>query len=194
MAPAGGGKAREPDPAIGLVELNSVAVGIATADAMVKRTPIELLECRPICPGKFMVLVGGLTEEVNQAMAAGVARAADAVVDTLLLPHVHPSIFPALCGAVEAGPVEALGIVETISVASAIVAADASAKAADVLLTELRLANGLGGKSFYLMAGPLPAVQAAAAAAKGKIGELGVLVRCEIVEQLHEAVRQKVSY
>ena len=34
-----------------------------------------------------------------------------------------------------------------------IIAGDASAKSANVLLTEMRLANGLGGKSFYLMVG-----------------------------------------
>lgn len=181
-------------PAIGMVEFNSIAGGIATADAMLKRAPVDLLECRPVCPGKFIVLVGGMTDPVNEAMAAADERGTEAVVDRLLLPNVHPSIFPAIVGAVEVQEVESLGIIETISVASTIVAADASAKAAEVTLTEMRLANGLGGKSFYLMVGALPDVEAATEAALEKVRAAGLLVRYELIQQLHETVRQKVMF
>ncbi|MBN1945639.1 MAG: BMC domain-containing protein [Bradymonadales bacterium] len=181
-------------PAIGMVETNSIAAGIAIADAMLKRAPVELLECRPVCPGKFIILVGGLTDPVNEAMSAAIARGTETVVDSLLLPNVHPSIFPAIVGAVEAREVEALGIVETISVASTIVAADASAKGADVLLTEMRLANGLGGKSFYLMVGDLANVEAGVQAGVEKIKSHGLLVRFEIVQQLHGQVKEKIMF
>lgn len=181
-------------PAIGMVEFNSIAAGIATADAMLKRAPVDLLECRPVCPGKFIVLVGGMTDPVNEAMAAADDRGTEAVVDRLLLPNVHPSIFPAIVGAVEMQEVESLGVVETISVASNIVAADASAKAADVTLTEMRLANGLGGKSFYLMAGDLPNMEAAIEAALEMVRPTGLLVRYELIPQLHETVRRKVMF
>ena len=180
------------DPAIGMIELNSIAAGIKTADVMMKRAPVDLLECRPVCPGKFIILVGGLTDPINEAMTVGLETGAECRVDSLLLPNVHPSIFPALVGAVEAGQVEALGIVETVSVATTIVAGDASAKAADVLLTEMRLANGLGGKSFYLMVGDLPNVEAGVEAGVEKAGAEGLLIRYEIIQQLHEDVRQKV--
>ncbi len=181
-------------PAIGMMEFNSIAAGIATADAMLKRAPVDLLECRPVCPGKFIVLVGGLTDPVNEAMAAADDRGTEAMVDRLLLPNVHPSIFPAIVGAVEVQEVESLGIIETISVASTIVAADASAKAAEVTLTEMRLANGLGGKSFYLMVGALPDVEAATEAALDVVRDAGLLVRYELIQQLHESVRQKVMF
>ncbi|MDP7111636.1 MAG: BMC domain-containing protein [Myxococcota bacterium] len=181
-------------PAIGMVEFNSIAGGIATADAMLKRAPVDLLECRPVCPGKFIVLVGGMTDPVNEAMAAADERGTEAVVDRLLLPNVHPSIFPAIVGAVEVQEVESLGIIETISVASTIVAADASAKAADVTLTEMRLANGLGGKSFYLMVGTLHDVEAATEAGLEMVRSAGLLVRYELIQQLHDGVRQKVMF
>ncbi len=181
-------------PAIGMVEFNSIAAGIATADAMLKRAPVDLLECRPVCPGKFIVLVGGMTDPVNEAMAAADERPIECLVDRLLLPNVHPSIFPAIVGAVEMQEVESLGVVETISVASTIVAADASAKSADVTLTEMRLANGLGGKSFYLMAGDLPNMEAAIEAALETVRPTGLLVRYELIQQLHETVRQKVMF
>jgi len=41
-------------PAIGLVETNSIAVGIKVGDAMVKRAPVNLLEARTVCPGKYI--------------------------------------------------------------------------------------------------------------------------------------------
>ena len=181
-------------PAIGMMEFNSIAAGIATADAMLKRAPVELLECRPVCPGKFIVLVHGMTDPVNEAMAAADERGTEATIDRLLLPNVHPSIFPAIVGAVECTDVESLGIIETISMASTIVAADASAKAADVTLTEMRLANGLGGKSFYLMVGDLPNVEAGVEAGLEKVREAGLLVRYEIIQQLHGDVRAKVMF
>jgi microcompartment protein CcmL/EutN len=125
-------------------------------------------------------------------MESGVEAAADAIVDKLFLPNVHLSLFPAMAGAVEMRSVEALGIIETISVASCIVAADAAAKAADVTLTELRLANGLGGKSFVLMVGDVPNVQAAVEAGVNVIKDQGVLIRFVVIPQLAEEMRQKI--
>ncbi|HUT15098.1 MAG TPA: BMC domain-containing protein [Anaerolineae bacterium] len=179
-------------PAIGLVETNSIAVGIKVGDAMVKRAPVNLLEARTVCPGKYIVLVGGDTGPVKESMAAGVETAGDSMVDRLFLPNVHVSIFPAIASAVEMEEVEALGIIETFSVASTIVAADAAAKAADVTLTEVRLANGLGGKSFVLMVGDVPNVEAAVEAGVNIIKDEGLLVRFVVIPQLHEDMRQKI--
>ena len=179
-------------PAIGLVEVNSIAVGIKVGDAMVKRAPVNLLEARTVCPGKYIVLVGGDTGPVKEAMAAGVETASDSMVDQLFLPNVHVSIFPAIASAVEMEDVEALGIIETISVASTIVAADAAAKAADITLTEIRLANGIGGKSFVLMVGDVPNVEAAVEAGVNIIKDEGLLIRSVVIPQLHEDMRRKI--
>jgi len=180
-------------PAIGLIEFNSIAQGIMTGDAMVKRAEVDLLEARTICPGKYMVLIGGNTGEVGESMESGIEVGADTIVDKLFLPNVHPSIFPAIVGAVETEEVEALGIIETISVASTIVAADAAAKAADVTLVDLRLANGLGGKSFVLIVGDVPNVEAAVEAGVDLIKDEGLLIRRVIIPQLHEDMRQKIA-
>lgn len=179
-------------PAIGLVETNSIAIGIKVGDAMVKRAPVELLEARTVCPGKYIVLIRGDTGPVGESMDAGLQAGGDAVVDKLLLPNVHLSVFPAIAGAVEMSQVEALGIIETISVASAIVAADAAAKAAAITLTEIRLANGLGGKSFVLMVGDVPNVEAAVEAGVNVIKSEGLLIRAVVIPQLHEEMRQKI--
>ncbi|MBC7250222.1 MAG: BMC domain-containing protein [Anaerolineae bacterium] len=180
------------EPAIALVETNSIAAGIAVGDAMLKKAPVNLLEARPVCPGKYIVLVGGMTDPVYEALQAGIEAGADAIVDTLFLPQVHLSIFPALMTATPPGKGEALGIIETVTVATCIVAADAAAKAADVSLLELRLANGLGGKSFVLIEGPVAEVEAAVEAGVQFPQQEGLLVRQVIISQLHEEMKDKI--
>ncbi len=181
-----------PEPAIALIECNSIAAGIEVGDAMMKKAPVELLEARSVCPGKYIVLVGGEVAPVQESVQAGVKVGSDAVVDQLFLPNVHLSIFPAIASATPPGKGEALGIIETITVASCIVASDAAAKAADISLLELRLANGLGGKSFVLIEGDISNVEAAVEAGVALVKPQGLLVRSVIIPQLHEEMKDKI--
>jgi len=180
------------EPAIALVEFNSIAAGILAGDAMVKKAAVQLLEARPICPGKYMVLIGGEVGPVEESWQAGIAVGADAVIDELFLPQVHLSVFPALMSAAKPWGREALGIIETIDVASCILAADAAAKAAEIQLLEIRLANGLGGKSYVILEGYVPDVEAALAAGVALVQPRGMLVRSVIIPQLHEQMREKI--
>ena len=74
--------------AIGMVELNSIARGIETCDYMVKAAQIELLRASSVCPGKFLILIGGETGDVRASMKEGIIRGGECVVDTLTLPNV----------------------------------------------------------------------------------------------------------
>ena len=180
------------EQAVGFIETCSIAAGIAVADASLKRAQVQLLEARPICPGKFMVLFRGEMSQVQNALGAGADAAADALVDRLFLPRIHPAVFTAL--ALTSQPVagEALGIIETVTAAVCIVAADAAAKAAGVNLIEIRLADGLGGKSFVLMEGSVADVEAGVAAGVAKVTAEGLLVRKVVISRLHPAVREKI--
>ena len=180
------------EPAIALVETNSIAAGILTGDAMVKKAVVQLLEARSICPGKYMVLIGGEVGPVREAWQVGTETAADALVDQLLLPNVHPSVFPALMSATAPRGDEALGIIETVTAAVCIVASDAAVKAADVQLLEIRLANGLGGKSFVLLEGTVADVEAAVKAGVEWVKQEGLLIRQVIIPQLHEHMRARI--
>jgi len=180
------------EPALALVETNSIAVGILAGDAMVKKAVVQLLEARSICPGKYMVLIGGEVGPVREAYQVGTATAADTLVDQLLLPNVHPSVFPALMSAAPPRGDEALGIIETVTAAVCIVAADAAVKEADVQLLEIRLANGLGGKSFVLLEGIVADVEAALAAGVALVKQEGLLIRAVIIPQLHSQMREKI--
>lgn len=180
------------EPAIALVETNSVATGILAGDAMVKKAVVELLDARPICPGKYMVLIGGEVGPVGESYQVGVSAATDTLVDHLLLPNVHRSVFSALMSATPPRRDEALGIIETVTAAVCIVAADAAAKATDIQLLEIRLANGLGGKSFVLLEGTVADVEAAVAAGVELVRQEGLLVRQVVIPQLHDQMRAKV--
>ncbi len=116
--------------AIGLIETVSIAIGISVTDEMAKTADVEVLESTAICPGKYMVLIAGDVSSVESSLKRGVETGGDVVVDTLFIPHVHPQVFPAILGATEVEDLRALGIVETFTVASSILAADAAAKAA----------------------------------------------------------------
>lgn len=178
--------------AIGFIETDSVAAGIEAADAAVKRASVDLLEARPMCPGKHMVLFSGDTSQVHSALQAGLGVAGSSIVDSLFLPNVHPAVFSALdlCSTPVNGA--ALGIIETVTASVCIVAADAAAKAAEVNLVELRLANGLGGKSFLLFEGEIDAVNAAIAAGAEAPAAAGLLVRKTVISSLAPQVRSKV--
>ena len=55
--------------AVGFVEIKSIPVGIQTADEMVKAGNVELLLSTPICPGKYVIIVGGHVGPVKAAMS-----------------------------------------------------------------------------------------------------------------------------
>lgn len=159
--------------AIGMVELSSIARGIETSDSMVKAAQVELLRSVTVCLGKYMVIIGGDTGAVRAAMEAGRQKGAQYVVDTLLIPSVHEQVFPAISGTVEVTNPQAVGVVEFYSIASAIQAADAAVKAAQVTLIEVRTGYAIGGKGFVVLTGDVGAVRAAVEAAK-QAGELFV--------------------
>ncbi len=159
--------------AIGMVELSSIARGIETSDYMVKAAQVTLLRSVTVCPGKYMVIVGGDTGAVRASMEEGEARGAEFVVDTLLIPNVHEQLFPAIAGTVEVRDPKAVGVVEFYSIASAIQAADAAAKAAQITLIEVRTGYAIGGKGFVTLTGDVGAVRAAVEAAK-RVSELYV--------------------
>ena len=181
--------------AIALLEIASLARGIACADAAVKRAQVELLLCEPVSPGKYLLLLGGGVAAVEEALQAAEELAADSKLDRLWLPQVHPQILPALrAGASglhaksELHEGASAGVIEASTVAAAIRAADASCKAANVRLQMLHVAKGIGGKAWFVLRGDLPDVEAAIEAAQLTIGE-GLLAGSEIIARPHPDLR-----
>ncbi|SBV93262.1 Microcompartments protein [uncultured Desulfovibrio sp.] len=161
---------------IGCVELNSIGVGIQTADEMVKAANVELVISRPTCPGRYLVVITGDTGAVTSSVQTGLHLGADLVVDSFIIPNVHESVIPAMNGTAIREKINALGIIETYTAASCVLAADAAAKAGDVHLVELRLSAGLGGKAFVLMTGEVSAVQSSVDAGAANVTDGGPVV------------------
>ena len=161
--------------AIGLIEANSVAKGVQCADDMIKAANIELIMARSACPGRYLAMIAGDVGAVQNSVAAGRETVGEFLVDTFIIPNIHPAVFPALTCATEIPEVNALGIIETYSSASCITAADAAAKAADVDLIEIRCATGLAGKSFVTLTGDVGSVGAAIDAGIGVLKEEGLI-------------------
>lgn len=152
--------------AIGMIELTSIARGIETCDYMVKAAQVDLLRSSTVCPGKYMIIVGGETGDVRAAMAEGIKRGGELVVDTLMLPNVHEQLIPAISMTNQVDVRGAVGVLEFYSIASAIIAADVAAKAANITLIEVRTGYAIGGKGFVTLTGDVGAVRAAVEAAR----------------------------
>ncbi|MDP2038664.1 MAG: BMC domain-containing protein, partial [Ignavibacteria bacterium] len=153
------------------------------ADIMLKTSQVQLILSRTICSGKYIVLIGGDVAEVQAAVDAATAQIDFAVIDTFVIPSVHKDIFPALSGHSEIKTLEALGIIESFSVASLIEGADAAVKAANVKLIEIRLAMALGGKAFCTLTGEVAAVQSAVDSGAKVIADKGLLVNKIVIPQ-----------
>ena len=147
--------------AVGMIELNSIAKGVEAADAMLKTADVELVIAQPICAGKYMVMVSGDVGAIEDATDAGKDAAGEFLVDSFVIPNVHRSVFPALTATTRIHSIDALGVIETFSVAACIMAADAAVKDADVDIIEIRCATGLGGKSFLYLTGDVSSVNSA---------------------------------
>ena len=114
--------------AIGILELTSIAKGMELGDAMLKSANVNLLVSKTICPGKFLLMLGGDIGAIQQAIETGASQAGEMLVDSLVLANIHPSVLPAISGLNSVDKRQAVGIVETWSVAACISAADRAVK------------------------------------------------------------------
>ncbi len=151
--------------ALGMLELKSIARGFTCADAVVKTADVELVFAKPICPGKFIILIKGGIAAVAASLEAGREKHGDYVVDSFLLGNPHDHVYAGLTDHYEYQDVAAMGVVETWAVPAALVAADQGAKAAQSDVVKVGLAQQLGGKAYVVFTGEVAAVEASVEAA-----------------------------
>jgi len=174
------------------IETSSIAQGHVVADALVKTAEVELIEAAAISPGKYWVMIGGDVGPVRAAWTHGKTVAAETLLDQFFIPQLHDAVLPALRGAVAAVDHDALGVLETTTASAAIVAADQAAKAADVLIRDVRLANGIGGKGVVLLSGAVGDVEAAIAAGRADAQRAGLLTRSVVIPRLHPQFKARL--
>ena len=171
--------------ALGLVELDSIACGYRVLDALVKRSPVEVLEANLVEPGKYLILFAGSVAAVDEAFEEAVSVAGSSCLDRLNLPLVHEDILPALAGEERVGDPDTVGIVEGRAVSATIVACDRALKEADVVLAGLRITPALGGKAYFVIEGAQYDVQEGLERAKSVLNEAGQLMRVECIAAPH---------
>jgi len=149
--------------AIALLEFETVAAGILASDVMVKRSPIALLRCGTIHPGRFLILVGGSVASTEEAYAAGiqVGESRGALSGKVFLGDVHPALHDAVLGIRRKLEGDSLAVVETQSSPALLAAVDGAVKSTPVVLSEVRLGDDLGGHALALMSGDLFDVETA---------------------------------
>ncbi len=178
--------------AIAALEFRSIARGIEAADAMLKAADVTLLQGTPVCSGKYVLIIGGAVADVQASLDAGRVVGKDLVIDDLLIPNVHGDVFPALVAATAVEEAESIGVIETLTCAAGIIAADKAAKTGRVRLLEIRIARGLGGKAFVILSGEVSAVQAAVDAGAGSAGESGLLVQSVVIPAIHKQMLENL--
>lgn len=166
---------------IGMVEFTSIARGIYVADQMVKTSDVDIITACTTCPGKYIAIVHGDVAAVQSSIEIGEKLAEEYYVDSMLIPNVSPAVFPAITAATMPDEIQAIGIMESFSIATMIIAADAILKSADVEALELRLGNGLGGKAYFTFTGDVAAVETGVEAGKSIAEEKGLLVNAEVI-------------
>lgn len=146
---------------IGFLELNSIAKGIEAADIILKTADVRLVYAKASCPGKYQILFTGEVAAVKSSLESGIATGKSFVVDSCVIPRVHPQVVKAINMAGEIDELKAVGVMEFYNVTASVYAADAAVKAADVDLIEIRVGTGIGGKSFVVLTGEVAAVREA---------------------------------
>lgn len=155
--------------AVYLVEFGSIPAGIDMLDRMMDRCSALIIYAKPVCIGKFLIVLGGEVDDVREAQAVVLESGEKRVLQQYLLTSAHEEIlayFRRAPGAnASTGPV-AIGMLETVDAVSGFRSLDAALKGGSVSLEQVWLGHFIGGKFCYILSGQVGDVQAALAAAE----------------------------
>jgi bacterial microcompartment shell protein len=156
-------KKKTSGPALAMLQIASVPLGLRALDVLVKEAPVEIALRGTVQCGHYLIAFAGEVEPVERSFARALATAGDCVCDRVLLPDAEPRILPAFRDGKPTWPADgdALGVLQTSFCPSLLAALDFALKGAEVELVELRLADGLGGKAIATLWGEIFDVQAA---------------------------------
>lgn len=171
--------------AIGFLELNSIAKGVEVADIVLKTAAVDLVFSRSGCPGKYYLLFTGEVAAVQASLDAGHIIGGSHVVDSCVIPRVHPQVIKAINMTSMPETMQAIGVMEFFSVTASVYGADAAVKTANVDLIDVRLGTGIGGKSFVILTGEVAAVSEAVKAGINTPNAEGMLVSSVVIPSPH---------
>lgn len=177
---------------IGLVEFKTVPVAVYAVDAMLKAAQVDVVFSAPVCPGKYIAIVSGDVSAVQTSVKTAVDEGGVFCLSSQVLTNIHPDVFPALTGVGCQTELRSLGLLESMSAITAVRAADIAAKAANVKLVDVRLARGLGGKSYIIVTGEVSSVKTAIHTCEEILADQGDIVSTAVVSQPHPQLRDAI--
>lgn len=180
--------------ALALLEFDSVATGIYAVDRMLKKSPVALLRCGTVHPGRYLALVGGTVAATEEAHAEGVmlAKESGCLVDEVILPDPHPALLPGMVGDRREPAGDTLAVLEVANSPAILRAVDALLKAVPVELTKLRLADDLGGKAIAVLDGELTDIQEAVDTAN-RNATGGEILAASIMGRMDDTLRKVIG-
>ena len=146
---------------VGFLEISTIAKGIQVVDALVKKASVELVLAYPFSSGRYLICFHGEVEDTKSAFIAGKHAADKSLIDSCLLPKIHSEVLSVLREQPKIQEMEALGILETLTCSSCILAADKSLKTSKVKLIKIHLGKGIGGKAYFVIEGEVEDVNSA---------------------------------
>jgi microcompartment protein CcmL/EutN len=177
--------------ALAALDFSDIPSGVLATDVLLKRSPVAFVRSGTITHGRYLTLFGGTTAAVEEAMEAALERGQSSVLDSVLLPDVHPEVYAAVFGARQAVAEGTFAVIETSTVPATLRAAEAALKGTAVRLVELRLADsGLAGKGVSVYRGELHDVEAAVELALAALRDPSGSAAWRIVSAPHEATAQ----
>ena len=147
---------------------------------------------KTICPGKFLLMLGGDIGAVQQAIETGTSQAGEMLVDSLGAGEYSPSVLPAISGLniVDSGRRRGSSKPGAWRPASAPLTGGESGS--NVTLVRVHMAFGIGGKCYMVVAGDIADVDNAVTVASDSAGEKGLLVYRAVIPRPHDALWQQL--
>ena len=181
-------------PAIAVIEFSSIADGIYTTDAILKKAPIAMLKGGTVSRGRYLTIFGGTTGSVSESLSEALVIGAGSVLDHAFLPDVHPRIHDALLGQRTSCGQDAVAILETDTISATVRAAEVAIKGMEVNLVELRLAEyEMSGKAISVYSGELQEIQSAMDLASDFLRNRQAFTHYRIIPRPHDALARQLD-
>jgi microcompartment protein CcmL/EutN len=174
---------------IGILELSSIADGFKTLDTIVKESPVSILKAEVINPGKYLIMITGDVASVETAMDVGINAAGKSIIDHIFLKNLDKQVIPAIKSSVEPLEWDAIGLLETNSVVSAVEAADMAVKEAAIHIVGIVTGNEAGGKAMLKISGAIGDINSAMSLSVAMVSKKGQLFRDVIIPGPHSDIK-----
>ncbi len=173
-------------PALAFLELSSIARGLFLTDVAVKKASVRIISSQPVSSGKHVLLFAGDVAAVEEAHRAVLEAADGTMLKQVFIPGVHEQLAPHLdslwsIDSRRDATLESVGVVESSTLAGAVLAADTALKAARISLVRMRLGQGIGGKAYFVITGRQDEVEAGIEAAGDCLRGLESLCRVDVI-------------